>query len=397
MHKKKNSKILILTKCSDKVGTGHLKRSLQLQLSLLKAKLNCEIWTNENKESKKILNKLNYRSKIRCFKKLSLNYKDYKKFKLVVIDIAWNDSWFNTGNYTLAKLIEKMDKSNIRVVNIGKPKLDTSSFRNFIDIYPDGSRVKVSGNVSPRFIALRKEFSLARAKNKKTFKGSIFLTMGGTDPQKMLKKALEQIANCKFVNHINLLIGNESNIDITAIKEFLSKKNKKCIFLKNVTAKKIISSMQDSDITVTAFGTTAFESMSIGTPVIAVTHYAHQDNSAKWFDDLNTIEYLGCAEKGIKWSNLKNKLNYLYNNQKIARNLLVRARSFIDGRGIERITKLLKEIYDETSYNLDDLFIFAHPGTEALVASGVISKLVKSGKRVGIVVMGDGISSRVNS
>ena len=110
MHKKKNSKILILTKCSDKIGTGHLKRSLQLQLSLLKAKLNCEIWTNENKESKKILNKLNYSSKIRCFKKLSLNYKDYKKFKLVVIDIAWNDSWFNTGNYTLAKLIEKMDK-----------------------------------------------------------------------------------------------------------------------------------------------------------------------------------------------------------------------------------------------------------------------------------------------
>ena len=95
--------------------------------------------------------------------------------------------------------------------------------------------------------------------------------------------------------------------------------------------------------------------------------------------------------------NLKNKLNYLYNNQKIARNLLVRARYFIDGRGIERITKLLKEIYDETSYNLDDLFIFAHPGTEALVASGVISKLVKSGKRVGIVVMGDGISSRSNS
>jgi len=397
MHKKKNSKILILTKCSDKIGTGHLKRSLQLQLSLLKAKLNCEIWTNENKESKKILNKLKYSSKIRCFKKLSLNYKDYKKFKLVVIDIAWNDSWFNTGNYTLAKLIEKMDKSNIRVVNIGKPKLDTSSFRNFIDIYPDGSRVKVSGNVSPRFIALRKEFSLARTKNKKQFKGSIFLTMGGTDPQKMLKKALEQIANCKFVNHINLLIGNESNIDITVIKEFLSKNNKKCTFLKNVGAKKIISSMQDSDITVTAFGTTAFESMSIGTPVIAVTHYAHQDNSAKWFAGLNTIEYLGCAEKGIKWSNLKNKLNYLYNNQKVARNLLVRAKSFIDGRGIERITKLLKEIYDETSYNLDDLFIFAHPGTEVLVASGVISKLVKSGKRVGIVVMGDGLSSRVNS
>ena len=44
----------------------------------------------------------------------------------------------------------------------------------------------------------------------------------------------------------------------------------------------------------------------------------------------------------------------------------------------------------------DDIFIFAHPGTESLVASGVISKLVNSGKKVGIVVLGDGISSRIN-
>ena len=153
--------------------------------------------------------------------------------------------------------------------------------------------------------------------------------------------------------------------------------------------------MQKSDIVVSAFGTSAFESMRLGVPVIAVTHYTHQDNSAKWFADLKTIEYLGCGEKGIKWTNLKNKINYFYNNQKYARNMAVRANSFIDGKGNERITNLLKEIYDETFYNLDDLFIFAHPGTEALVTSGTISKLVKSGKKVGIVVMGDGVSSRI--
>ena len=48
MKNKSNSKILILTKCNNEIGTGHLKRSLQMQLSLQKAKLNCEIWTDKN-------------------------------------------------------------------------------------------------------------------------------------------------------------------------------------------------------------------------------------------------------------------------------------------------------------------------------------------------------------
>ena len=344
MDKKSSSKILILTKCSEKIGTGHLKRSLQLQRSLLREKFNCEIWTNKDLEINKILNSLNYKSKIKCFKKIPLKINDYKKFRLVVIDIAWNDPWLNFNKKSITKLIEKMEMLNIRVVNIGKPKLETSLFRSFIDIYPDGSNVKVSGNVSPRFIALRKQFYLARPKNNKLFRGTIFLTMGGTDPLNMLKKALEQIVDCKHINHVIILIGSNSDIDTQSISEFLSKGKKKSTFLKNVGAKKIIDSMQKSDIAVTAFGTTAFESMALRLPVIAVTHYKHQDNSAKWFSDLRSIEYLGCAEKGIKWSDLKYKINYLYYNQKIARNMAIRANSFIDGKGNERITNLLKEI-----------------------------------------------------
>ena len=396
MYKKSNSKILIITKCTDKIGTGHLMRSLQLQMSLLKEKFNCEIWTNKNIEIKKILNSVNYKTKIKCLKKIPLKIQDYKNFKLVVIDIAWNDPWLNENRKSITKLIEKMEVSNIRVVNIGKPKLETSLFRSFIDIYPDGSNIKVSGNVSPRFISLRKQFHLAKPKNNKLFKGTIFLTMGGTDPLNLLQKTLEQIVDCRFVNHVIILIGNNLNIDTHLISDFLTKHKKKSTFLKNVSAKKIITFMQQSDLAVTAFGTTAFESMTLRLPVIAVTHYKHQDNSAKWFSDLKSIEYVGCAEKGIKWSNLKYKLNYLYQNQKIARNMAVRANSFIDGKGNKRITNLLKEIYDETFYDLDDLFIFAHPGTEALVAPGIITKLVKGGKKVGIVIMGDGISSRIN-
>ena len=53
MNKKSYTKILILTKCNIHTGTGHLKRSLQLQLSLQKTKLDSEIWTDKNKETKK--------------------------------------------------------------------------------------------------------------------------------------------------------------------------------------------------------------------------------------------------------------------------------------------------------------------------------------------------------
>ena len=175
MNKNNNFSILILTLCSKKTGTGNLKRSLQLQQSLLKEKINCEIWTDQNIETKKIINTLKYKAKIKCFKKITLKIQDYKKFRLVVIDIAWNDLWLDANSSSLIKLIEKLERLNIRVVNIGKPKLETSLFRSFIDIYPDGSQANVSGNVSPRFIALRKEFRSARLKNNRVFKGSIFI------------------------------------------------------------------------------------------------------------------------------------------------------------------------------------------------------------------------------
>jgi len=396
MNKKNKSEILILTTCNNEIGTGHFKRSLQLQLSLKKEKLNCEIWTDKNIETKKILNEIKYKANIRCLQKMPLKIKDYKKYRVVVIDIAWNDKWQDKNSKSILRLIEDMNNLNIRVVNIGKPKLDTSLFRSFVDIYPDGSKSKASGNVSPRFVTLRKEFSLPQPKNNRLFKGSIFLTMGGTDPLNLLEKALDQIVECSFINHVFILIGNNFNADTKLINKLLAEHKKKSTFLKNVDSKTIINSMLKSDIVVSAFGTTAFESMCLRVPVIAVTHYNHQDNSARWFADLKAIEYVGCAEKGIKWNHLKNKLNYYYKNQKIAKKMAAKASSLIDGKGNDRITNLLKKIYDETFYNLDDLFIFAHPGTESLVASGVISKMVKSGKKVGIVVLGDGISSRIS-
>ncbi len=396
MKSKNNSQLLILTKCNNETGTGHLKRSIQLQLSLKKENLNCKIWTDKNIETKKILNKIKDKPDIKCLQKIPLKIDEYKKFAVVIIDIAWNDRWQSKNSEKILKLIENMNNLNIRVVNIGKPKLNTSLFRSFVDIYPDGSRSRASGNISPRFVTLRKEFSLAKPKINKLFKGSIFLTMGGTDPLKLLEKALHQIVDCSFISHIFILIGNNSDVDIKFIKELLARKKKKSTFLKNVGAKKIIHSMSKSDMVVSAFGTTAFESMCLGVPVIAATHYVHQDNSARWFADLKAIEYLGCEEKNIKWGNLKNKLNYYYKNQKIAKKIAYKARSLVDGKGNARVTNLLKKTYDETLYDLDDIFIFAHPGTESLVASGVISKLVNSGKKVGIIVLGDGISSRIN-
>ena len=315
---------------------------------------------------------------------------------MVIIDIAWNDPWLDVNANYLLKLLEKMNNKNIRVINIGKPKLDSSLYRSFIDIYPDGSYTRSSGNISPKFVLLRESFGLAKPKKPELFKGVVFLTMGGTDPLNLIKNAIEQISKSKFVKHVFILSSNK-NISHDSIRDFFAKSEKKCTFLINVDEEKIIKFMKKSDFVITAFGTTAFEAMSLRLPVIAVTHYNHQDNSAKWFSDLKAIDYLGCAEKSIFWDNLKRKIDYFFKNQKIAINMATKGNFYIDGKGNERVAGAIKQIYDETFYDLDDLFIFAHPGTEALTTGGLISKLAKSGKKIGIVVMGDGISSRIKS
>ncbi len=396
MSKKNQCDILIITKCGSQIGTGHLKRSIELQKYLTKENLKCEIWINKSPESIEIINNLPKNSNIKYIKKIYFQVQEYKKYKIIIFDIAWNDAWLDSNINQLKKLIEKLDNSNIRVVNIGKPKIETLSFRSFIDIYPDGTKIKVSGNISPRFVSLREEFSNSKSKLIVPFNGCIFLSMGGTDPFSMLEKTIEQLVKCKEVKHLKILLSN-NKIDLSKIKKSLTKNKKTAVFLKNLSAKEIIRNMKKSDFVVSAFGTSAFEAMSIGVPVIAMTHYSHQDNSAKWFADLKAIEYLGCAETGINWSKLKSKIKYLFNNQKVCADMSSRANSYIDGKGNQRIIALLKEIYKETFFNLDHLFVFAHPGTEALVASGIITKLVNAGKNVGIVVMGDGISSRIKN
>lgn len=392
-----NTRMLIITKCNHNTGTGHLKRSLELQLCILRANLECDIWVNENNESRKTINDSKQKKNIKFYKKFPFQIQDYKIYRLIVIDIAWNDSLFETNNNSLIKLIEKLNNLNIRVVNIGKPKLNTFLFRSYVDIYPDGSSLKTSGNISPKFVTLRSEFNILKTKKFRLFKGIVFLTMGGTDPLNMMKKALEQLVISKFIKHIIIMGGNNLKLNAISINDYIKRFNKTCNFLINVETKRVINSMLKSDIVVSAFGTSAFEAMSLGVPVIAVTHYSHQHNSAKWFSDLKAIEYLGCAEKGIEWTNLLKSINYFYKYQKYAKDLSITGNSYIDGMGSNRLMLFLKEVYDETFYDLDDLFIFAHPGNEALVASGTISKLVESGKKVGIVVLGDGISSRIET
>ena len=153
--------------------------------------------------------------------------------------------------------------------------------------------------------------------------------------------------------------------------------------------------MSENRLGIVGFGTTAFEFMSQGTPCLALTHYKWQEPSAVLFDELQCCHYIGCAEDGFNVEFLSAQIAKMLPNQTELNRLAQNALKIIDGKGVQRVTQLLIEFAGQKQYaELEQLYVLAHPGDEIFGCGANLLLNIQKGKNIGILFLGEGISSR---
>jgi len=191
--------------------------------------------------------------------------------------------------------------------------------------------------LGPKYVILEDCFK----KNKKTIKekiNSIMISMGGSDPRNYTNRVIEALKD--FDLNIDVVVG-----PLLKNKEDLRKRISQFDNFNlrlDITNKEICSLMLKNDILLSTAGNTMYEAASIGLPNIVFCNHQRHNEIATPFEKLGIVINL---ETEPKINTIKNAIHSLINdfNQRKKMNRL--GKKLIDGKGAERITKVVFNKY----------------------------------------------------
>lgn len=177
------------------------------------------------------------------------------------------------------------------------------------------------------FVILRDEFREPDVKKiiKKDI-NTIMITVGGSDNSNNTEKIIKQFLNSSYT--LNVVIGNGfNNLDI--LKKYESDKVK---FHYNADMKSL---MLDCDVCISSCGSTIYELIRLGVPLIGIKVIDNQDVLYDYIGKHDLGEICQIYEV-LKYVELLTYDRRLILNEKLL--------DIIDGRGVERISEKIKQI-----------------------------------------------------
>jgi spore coat polysaccharide biosynthesis predicted glycosyltransferase SpsG/L-amino acid N-acyltransferase YncA len=133
----------------------------------------------------------------------------------------------------------------------------------------------------PRYWILRQEFHDYKQKNKTAGKmvRRITLIFGASDPSNLSSRILNELLKLERNFEIDLCLGVHFNYfkELNQVlAEYPGKQD--CISL-HINEKNMAGMMYRADLVITSPGTSAFEALSVGTPIIAITRNSRPDHA----------------------------------------------------------------------------------------------------------------------
>lgn len=191
------------------------------------------------------------------------------------------------------------------------------------------------------YAPLRKEFLEITHRKSKNGRCRILLTTGNTDPNGYVDRILNQIVSidCFEQMEVKVVVGRMFDNKHVLHDHFDSFEN--ITLHENVVSMSTL--MSESDLAVSANGTTVYELAAAKVPTISFAMVEEQVKSARKLSELGVVDYCGelykneiiCIEEIIK--KIINYVSKPQDREALAHN----ANSIIDGRGCERIVKSL--------------------------------------------------------
>lgn len=253
--------------------------------------------------------------------------------------------WIITDNYELnEKYITEIKKNDFKVLsiddysqihyesdivlnqNIGSDKLRYSSGENTYFL------------LGPKYVILRDKLLIRHKKIQKNEVNKILIMLGGTDKDNLILKIIKSIKFLTKQISFIVVIG-PLNHHYNEISKYV-KENQL-----NIDVEKFPDQMEEiylnSDISISAGGTSCYELAYFGIPNIIITIAKNQINIAKNLDKYNVSLYLGHKNQ-IDMNKIKNNCYELINNNNLRKKMILNGKNLVDGKGKERIIDFME-------------------------------------------------------
>ena len=342
-------KIIIRCITEPEKGFGNLSRCITLANSLKKLKIRSHFVINYNKQA---ISNLQGNFSFSIIKK-NLNYnKDHLMIKEIMFSEHSNILLIDMREFGEA-ISKKILNQEFKIILID----DAWGHNVFSDVLINGTVVKKYLEyknkhknsklfLGPKYWIAEKEFEKFRKdpstiKFKKKF--NVTISLGGSDPDNLgliVTKSLMSIENIKIILILGPFFKNKNKI----LKQFINHRN---ITIK-ISVKKIWKEFEKSDLTICNGGNTLFELAIQGVPCVAISASEHQIPYIQYFHSKNFCHNLGWW-KNLSTEKIQNEVTRVLLDDKKRQKMSLIGPKIIDGKGLERVVKIIKDVCENFS------------------------------------------------
>jgi len=328
-----NLKILFLADGSQKIGMGHIYRSLNLA-NELKNK-NKILFLTREKLSYKIFNK-KYKT---FFVKKENRDKENVLIKKINPDLIIIDK-LKERNETL-KNISKICK-NILLIDYIKKNVQ-KDFHGITMLYPDtGFSTQKNNNL--KYAIINRNFSKNRISKINQNVKKIIILQGGSDTHCFTPKIIDSFNKVDVNFQITVVLGGSFNC-WKKLNTSIKNSNQKIKILNDVST--LSSIFKKFDLAVTAGGMTLLELACVGLPCLIICGEKFEVETANLLEKNNFGKNLGFGEK-LSSRKIAKNIELISKNFKQRQKMKLYGQKLVDGKGIIRVIDLIN------SYNFKD-------------------------------------------
>lgn len=330
---------------SSNIGIGHLMRCLALSEELIQRDYVCYFLT-----------KIKNDELIDLMKNNSINYQKVNPTATLNEDLDFlinfskgkDIDWVITDHYDLTtQYIQRIKQNNLKVLSID----DTALIHYYSDIVLNqnigSDKLRFSAErhtkflLGPKYAMIRNELLKKEQRTERDTVKKLLIMLGGADKDNFTLKIIESLKSFSKNLEFSVVVG-PLNPFYNNIKKYIEEES---LNIKLIRSPENIANLYlDSDIAISAGGTTCYELAYFGIPNIIITIADNQVNIARGLDKQKVSIYLGKKEE-VKAEQLKNKFNELVNNHSLQKNMGQNGKKMVDGNGKIRIVDFMEKIY----------------------------------------------------
>lgn len=193
------------------------------------------------------------------------------------------------------------------------------------------------------YVPLREEFLAKHKEVTNKAVQQILVMTGGSDPYNFMGQFAEKICTlqeCKRIRFVFISGPYNANRE-----NLIEKVNKiKNMEIQN-NVKNISTIMQNSDLVISAGGTTLYELCAIGVPAIVFAFAENQIEEARFMGEKMIVKYVGQYGEEKFWNNVRNAILDLIKSSPTRRKMGEEMKKAVDGKGAYRIVECIKDYF----------------------------------------------------